>query len=205
MKLKKSVWIILLLLIIVGLGLYIYFSFFGGSSKHVEKKTIDSIPEYGYTLSDRSTENYKNYFEELKNVLSSADVDEEQYLKLISKMFIIDLYSLDLRIDNNDIGGCEFVYSDVLENYKAKVKDTLYLYLESDLYGKREQDLPIVDDVEVDEVNTVTYYYNDSKEKDEEAYEVQVSWDYTKKSDYQKEAKLYFIHDEKKLSLVEIK
>lgn len=205
MKLRKGVILLFAVLLIGGIIFYIYFSFFGGSHKINTKKDIDTIEEYGYHLSDRHTETYKKYFKELKSVLSKDPVDEDMYLELLSKMFIMDLYSLDLRVDNNDIGGEEFVYEKVRDNFKAKVGDTLYLYMESDLYGKRKQDLPVVSDVSIDNIDTVTYYYNDSKDKDESAYVVDVSWDYIDSSDYQKSASLYFIHDGNKLALVEIK
>lgn len=205
MRLKKGIILLFAILLIGGIGCYIYFSFFGGTSKINKKKDIDTIEEYGYHLSDRHTETYKKYFKELKSVLKEDTVDEEKYLELISKMFIMDLYSLDIRIDNNDIGGEEFVYEGAKANFKAKVQDTLYLYIESDLYGKREQDLPIVSDVSIDNINTVTYYYNEGKDKDENAYVVDVHWDYVDSSDYQKSAQMYFIHDKNKLALVEIK
>ena len=205
MKLKKSVILLLAFLCIGGFCCYVYFHFFAPSNKLNNKKGIDSIESYGYTLNDRHTDVYKNYFKELKSLLEDDIVNEEQYLNLIAKMFIMDLYSLDLRVDNNDIGGVEFVYEGARDNFKAKVQDTLYLYMESDLYGKREQDLPVVKDVTVSDVSTVAYYYNDNKDKDDAAYIVDVQWEYVDSSNYQKSATLYFIHDGNKLALVEIK
>lgn len=203
---KKKFFLVFLLLCLLGVGIYIYLSFSSSSSNtFVKKKTVDSIDEYGYTLNDRHPEIYRNYFNKLKKELSSDSVNEENYVTLISKLFIIDLYSLDIRIDSNDIGGIEFVYEPILESYEAKVKDTIYLYMDSNLYGDRKQDLPIVSDVSVDQINTVSYYYNDGKNTDDKAYEVSVSWSYKEDLGYQDTAKLYFIHDNNKLVLVEIK
>ena len=205
MKKRKRLVTILFLLCLVGLGFYIYFQFFHKTRIVANKKEIDVIEEYGYSLNNMHPEIYKEYFKELKTVLKETPVDEEEYVTLISKMFIIDLYSLDIRVDQNDVGGVEFVYSDIVDSYKDKVKDTIYLYMESNLYGKRKQDLPIVKDVSVDSINNVPYYYENNTKTDQNAYEVKVSWDYEETSDYQKSATLYFVHNDKKLELVEIK
>lgn len=204
MKKKKRGVVLLLILVILCIvgGLYFYNNRIARKTSKT-KKVSDTIEPYGYTLNENHPEIYKKYFKELKGILSSDNVDEDKYLELISKMFIIDLYSLDTKIDNNDIGGVEFVYSESVENYKAKMADTLYLYLESNLYGKRKQELPIVKDVFIDDVDTVSYYYN--KKTDANAYQVKVNWNYEKDLGYEKKAILYFVHDEKKLSLVEIK
>ena len=205
MKKRKRLVTILFLLCLVGLGFYIYSQFFHKTRIVANKKEIDVIEEYGYSLNNMHPEIYKEYFKELKTVLKETPVDEEEYVTLISKMFIIDLYSLDIRVDQNDVGGVEFVYNDIVDSYKDKVKDTIYLYMESNLYGKRKQDLPIVKDVSVDSINNVPYYYENNTKTDQNAYEVKVSWDYEETSDYQKSATLYFVHNDKKLELVEIK
>ena len=204
MRKGKKAFLLLFLLLLVAVGLYIYFSFFSMKSA-VKVKQMDQIEGYGYTLNDRHPEIYKTYFKELKKELKSSSIEEENYVTLLSKLFIIDLYSLDIRIDSNDVGGIEFVYEPIRNSYKEKVQDTIYLHLESDLYGNRKQSLPIVKDVSVNQIKTVPYYYNGGKEVDNEAYEVTVSWDYERDLGYQENAKLYFIHEDNKLSLVEIK
>lgn len=202
---KKKFLIILFLLCLIGLGIYIYSQFFYKTKVVSNKKEIDTIEEYGYSLNSMHPEIYRKYFKELKSTLKNSPVNEEEYVSLISKLFIIDLYSLDIRVDSNDVGGIEFVYSDIIESYKDKVKDTIYLYMESNLYGKRRQDLPVVKDVSIESVKTVPYYYENSTKVDNEAYEVKATWDYEEESDYQKSAILYFIHNDNKLELVEIK
>ena len=202
MKPKRKVIIIIVLLLLFPLSIYLYNNYFPVRTK--SKKISDSIDGYGYTLNDRQSEVYKKYFVKLKNVLKNDPVDEEAYLKLISKMFIIDTYSLDDKIDNNDIGGVEFVLSDVVDNYKAKMMDTLYLYVQSDLYGKRKQVLPVVKDVYIDDIKVVSYSYLNGI-TDPKAYQVKVNWQYEKDLGYAKEAVLYFVHDDSKLSLVEFK
>ena len=62
----------------------------------------------------------------------------------------------------------------------------------------------VVSDIKIDNVEQKEFTYGE--ETDEKAYYVDVTWDYTKDefSKYQKEAKLVFIHDDIKLSLVEL-
>ena len=55
-------------------------------------------------------------FKELKEILNKDKVDEEEYVKKISEMFIYDFYSLNYKVAKTDIGGTDFVYNEVLEN-----------------------------------------------------------------------------------------
>ena len=91
MKLKKSVkriLIIAIILIITGLGFIVYESL---NPKDVKKATVENeIPEYGYTLKSTRNARYKKMFQELKDILSKDEVDEEAYLKQISKMFLLE-------------------------------------------------------------------------------------------------------------------
>lgn len=204
MKLKGKLLILFLIVLIAGLGFWFYNNKMKTTNTITTKKVSDSIEGYGYTLDNNKSEIYKKYFKQLKEVLSSDPVDENKYLELISKMLIIDLYSLDNKIDNNDIGGVEFVYSGVVDNYKAKMADTIYMNIESNLYGKRKQKLPMVKDVTVDDVKTVPYYYLNGK-SDNSAYQVKVSWEYQENMGYDRQTTLYFVHENNKLSLVEMK
>ena len=85
---------VIVIFIIVGIILFGYLGyrvkndFFKGS----ERKKLDSIELYGYTLSKNDTEIYKTYFKELSKVLNEKTIDYTEYAKLISKLFVIDLY-----------------------------------------------------------------------------------------------------------------
>ena len=84
-------------------------------------------------------------------------------------------------------------------------EDTIYKYVESDIYNQRTQKLPTVDVVSIDSVKSTEYTYGDNS--DENAYEVSAHWTYkdSKIADgYQTEAKFIYVHDGKKLVLVEI-
>ena len=203
---KISITIILIILIIVGLclgGYYVYKNI-GKKEEVKEIKVINKIDKYGYQLKENKTSKYKNLFEELKEILNEENVNEENYVKKISEMFIYDFYSLSDKTAKTDIGGTDFVYNEILENFLQNAQDTYYKYVESNVYNNRKQSLPTVSNITIDKVENTKFEYNNKY--DDKAYEVDISWDYTDNqfSSYQKKATLVFIHDGDKLSLVEL-
>ena len=119
-------------------------------------------------------------------------------------MFIYDFYSLDDKDAKTDIGGVEFVYGPTLENFLQNAQNTYYKYVESNIYGNRNQKLPIVKDIEINSIEKGPFAYGDKT--DENAYTVVVSWDYTDPAfgTYQKGATLKLIHEGKNLWIVEL-
>ena len=202
-KTKKALVIILVLLFIL-LGVLVFLHFYGGKDKVKEVKIVNQIEKYGYKLKDTKTSKYKKMFEELKKILNEKEVDEEKYVSKISEMFIYDFYSLNDKTAKTDIGGVDFVYSGVLQNFLLNAEDTYYKYVENNIYGNRNQSLPTVDKIEVKEVKQEAFAYGDKT--DDKAYKVSVEWEYTDTefSKYQTSATLVFIHDENKLCLVEL-
>lgn len=205
-KLKKRVKKLILFLFLVAVAItgYVLYQKFNSTSEVKETKVVNEIKEYGYKLKENKPEKYKEMFKELKEILSEKEVDEEKYVKKISEMFIYDFYSLKDKTAKTDIGGVEFVYNEILENFLQNAQDTYYKYIENNIYNNRKQSLPVVNNIEIENVETKDYSYGDNE--DEKAYYVKVTWDYTDEafSDYQKEAELVFIHDGIKLSLVEL-
>lgn len=204
MKLKKRTrrtLIFLLIIILAVAGYFIYNKYFTTEVKKVV--TIDSIPAYGYKLKDNKPEKYKKMFKQLKEILDEKPVDKEKYAKKITEMFIFDFYSLKDKSLKTDVGGVDFIHPDILTNYLENAENTYYKYVESNLYGKRKQDLPTVDKVTINKIEKTEYKYNN--EVDSEAYKVNVKWTYTssKYDDYQDEADLIIVHKDKKLYIVE--
>ena len=115
MKKKYKVLLsVLVILIVIVSVIFVYSKFFKTNSTNEPVNTIkvtNSIDKYGYTLEDRDTALFKEKFEELKTLLSNEDYDKEEYVKLISQLFIIDLYTIDNKISRYDVGGMEYVYS----------------------------------------------------------------------------------------------
>ena len=204
MKLKKKVKVILviaIILIVAGLSFIAYESL---KPKTVRKATVENeIPEYGYTLKSTRNNRYKKMFQELKDILDKKDVDEEAYLEQISKMFIMDFYTLEDKLANTDVGGIDFLHKDAKTNFLEKSEDTVYKYLESDIYGTREQSLPEVTEVTVDNIENIEYTIG-TDFTDDSAYQVEVSIKYKEDMNYPTKATLTFVHEDNKLSLVEV-
>ena len=79
----------------------------------------------------------------------------------------------------------------------------LYHYVENDLYGDREQELPEIVNVDVINVEQKEYTLNDTT-ADEEAYYVDVTMNYAKDLGYQKSATVVLMHNEKRLDIVKM-
>lgn len=207
MKLKKKPKIILitliLLIIIAVSGILVYKTVFNKQEVQ-EAKVVNQIKKYGYTLKDNKSKKYKELFEELKKILDKDDVDQEEYIKKISEMFIYDFYSLSDKTAKTDVGGVDFIHPDIIENFLQNAENTFYKYVESNIYNNRKQKLPTVEKVSIESVEKTDYNYND-KDADE-AYEVKLNWTYTDSdyNDYQKEATLIFVKEDIKELLVEL-
>lgn len=199
-RIKKS-GIVLIIIIIV-------FIFFIGnkllfSDNEVDKiKASDSILEYGYTLNNNETKYYNKLFKELKEELSKEKIDEEEYAKLISKLFITDFFTLDNKTDKNDIGGIQFVYADFQSDFKKLAKDSIYKNIENNMYNDRKQNLPIVSNVNVSNIDKINYEYLDTE--DNKAYEVVIDIEYKKDLKYQDKCTLILVHINNKLEIVKM-
>ena len=108
----KKLLIILIIIFVIIIGVLSYFMFFKKESVK-EAKVVSKIDNYGYVLKSNKSDTYKKLFKELKTVLSGK-IDEKEYAKVITKMFIVDFYSLNDRTAKTDVGGVDFVHKDVL-------------------------------------------------------------------------------------------
>lgn len=213
MKLKKKtkvVLILFLLIIIAVAGYFIYTKYLSSSPTKIKK--VDSIPGYGYNLKSSHPEEYKKMFSELKEILSEEKVNKEAYAKKISQMFIYDFFSLDYKVAKTDVGGVEFVSPYVEKNFLEAAENEYYKYVESNIYGKRDQNLPRVTKPSVENIEQNTFKYTITKDKkdveqtDTNAYKVRLKWSYTKSDfdDYQNEGVLILVNNDKKLEVVEL-
>ncbi len=168
-------------------------------NKVVVKEEVSKIDFYGYSLSNTDGEVYKKVYGELDDVLSKEEVDYSSYASLISKLFIIDVFTLDSKLTSTDIGGLEFVHDDFKANFSENLGATLYNHVLSNIDGKRTQKLPIVKDVTVNKVNEIKYTYN---KVEYDAYEVDASIIYEEDLGYQKSIKLTLIRDDRILYVV---
>lgn len=166
-------------------------------------KVINEIDIYNYQLKENSSELYKKLFQELKKILTKEEVDEEAYAKLVAQMFIVDFYTLEDKLTKNEVGGVDLVYSTYKDNFVIKAKDTVYKYIENNIYGDRIQKLPQVSEVNIVSLKQISHTYL-SNQKDLMAYEINLTWLYKEDLGYAKEATLIIVHEDNKLSIVEM-
>ena len=178
------------------LGYRVYNDFF---NKPDTKKELESIGLYGYSLHDRDSRAYKDTFKELSKTLSTNNIDYKNYATLASKLFIMDLFTLNNKLGSTDIGGLQFIHKDLKENFKENMGDTIYKYVEINVDGKRTQELPVVKEVTVSNVLETKYTYNN---KNYPTYVVTANWEYEKDLGYKKSMKITFIKDKNILYIV---
>ena len=194
---RNIVLFILIGLIIFGIvGYKVYTDFF--VDKDPAKKLV-SLDLYGYTLSKNDTDLYKDNFKALEKTLNESPINYQEYAKLLSKLFVIDVYNLDNKLSSTDIGGLEFIHKDLEENFKENMGNTLYKNVEVNLDGKRTQNLPIVSSIEVTDVFETKFTY---QKTEYEAYLVSLKWEYKQDLGYQKSIKLTLIKDNNMLYVV---
>lgn len=166
-----------------------------------EVKVQTKIKGYHYELTANKTALYKNYFNQLNNILTKSNIDEEAYAKLVVKMFIADFYDLNSKISKNDIGGTTFIYPKSLENFKLNANDTLYKYIDNKVIGNRTQSLPIVKEVKIDNIESTQIQLDNEAV---EGYRVSVHWLYKKDLGYQTKADLELIKEDKYLYITKL-
>lgn len=199
-KLFYFVMISLILVVIIIIGVKFTLEFLVKDDKNVvTKKELDSLELYGYTLDDYDSDLYKEYFNDLKSTLNSKEVNYEDYAKEIVKLFVSDFYTLDNKLTSSDIGGVEFIPSDMVENFKMHAGDTMYNHVKTNIYGDRVQELPIVKSVEVTNIENITYTY---KDKEYSAYKVSARWEYQEDLGYKNNEIFTLIKDNNKLYIV---
>lgn len=202
MKKKKIGIIICVILLVYFIGGIIY-NFSGASDKRNNSKKVDNsiqIKGFDYLCSEDETELYKSEFKILKKNLENSNINYLEYAHSISKMFIIDLYTLSNKKNMYDVGGTDFVYPDAVENYKLNVENTLYKYMEDNTDGKRKQELPEVSEVLITSDEEIEFTIN---EQTYEGYKINLDISYVKDLEYDEKAEVILIKNDKYLYIVE--
>ncbi len=173
-------------------------------SKKVQNvvKIEEKIEDYGYELAENETDYYKSLFKNLKAVLNNKPLNEEKYVSLVGQLFLADFFNLNNKLSKNDVGGLQFVYSDFRDDFEKFAKEGIYHYVESNLYGDRKQNLPIVTEVTVLNVEQMEITYLDTRDKN--GYQVDLKVSYAEDMGYQTSATLYLIHHNDKLEIVKM-
>ena len=199
-KKYKILLIVIIVLIIVIIAAIVAFKFLKGSEPAEPVKVVDRIDNFDYTLDDRDTELMKNTYNELKTVLSSDEIDYEKYTEILSKLFVIDLFTMDNKVNRYDVGSTEYVYPDSVDNFKTNVEDTIYKSMENNSDGKRRQDLPEVSSIDNTSVETSTFTIG---EEEHESFVVNINWSYVSDLGYDDNAIITLIELNEKLYVVE--
>lgn len=164
---------------------------------------LDTIEKYDYSLNENDSEYFKENFKELKKELKKDKIDEENYASIMSKLFVADFFSLNNAINKNDVGGIQFIYTNYQSSFLGYAKDTIYKYVENNIYKDRNQELPVVIDVEVSNIEKKKAKYKEIT--DDDAYYVDLKITYEKDLQYQSTANIVIVHNNNKLEIAEMK
>lgn len=183
-KLSKISLLIIIIILIIGSSVIAY-KYFKKDNNLNNVKVVSKIDGYKYKLTNNKTALYKKYFVGLRDILVAKEIDDEKYAKQIVKLFIADFYDLDSKISKTDIGGLDYIYPKALDNFKLNAQNTMYKYIENNVYNNRKQLLPVVKSVTIINSNTTEL------EVDNQGYigyQVEASWLYDKDLGYQNKA-----------------
>ena len=189
-KIKKIIRIIMLVVIAL---IAIYAIFVAIPSKKNKDEGIENINNK-YILYKRDSSLYKENFEKLRTILETSPVDNKKYAETIVKLFVIDFYTLDNKNDNTDIGGLQYVHSNLKDNLVLNASSTVYKYI------KTTKELPKVKSITSVDTKETTYKIND---KDYSAYAITINWEYDKDLGYEKQGTFIVVNDNENLSIVE--
>ncbi len=205
----RKLFITLLILILAILLVFFAINIGKDNKDENKKKIVDEIKQFSYTVSETDTKLFKDKFKELKTVLGKKEIDNKEYAKLISELFVIDFYTLDNKNTKNDVGGVQFVYESHKTDFVDKARNSIYKQVKSNLDNDRVQSLPEVSGVEVSSVEDIVpstvLESDDFKDVTEAtAYEIKLSWTYKNNDDFQDEATIVVVKDGEKLSIAKL-
>lgn len=197
---KKVILFFCILIFVYAVGGTIYY--IATREKKDDKPIVtnkDTIKGYDYTLKSNATKLYEDEFKALKANLE-GDINYDEYAVSVAKLFVIDLYNINNKVNKYDTGGASFVYPDGRDNYKLNVQDTIYKYVEDNTNGKRTQNLPEVSSVIVKDSKKDTYKIGDNSF---EAYKINLEWSYVQDLGYDKTGEIILIKKDKNIYVVE--
>ena len=201
-KRYKIVLIVISVLLVGVISLGVLRIFFDNGEEDREEANvsniISNITDYGYTLDDRDTEYMKETFHELEDILGATEVDYTLYANTLAKLFVIDFYTLDNKINKYDVGSLEYILSSSVDMFRQKALDTIYRDIIDNTYRDRIQDLPEITNVTILNTEDVTFTLNG-----EEVNAIKVTMNYEYKEDlgYDTEGTIYFVRNANKLEV----
>lgn len=160
---------------------------------------ISNITDYKYTLDDRDTDYMKDTFHELEDILSATEVDYNLYANTLAKLFVIDFYTLNNKINKYDVGSLEYILSSSVDMFRQKALDTIYRDIIDNTYRDRIQDLPEITNVTILDTEEATFTLN---EEEVSAIKVTMNYEYKEDLGYDTEGTIYFVRNANKLEVV---
>ena len=195
---KKFILIILFMILIYSVGGIYYIKYVYKDNNEPVVKNLVEIEGYPYSLKSNACKLYIDEFNILKDNLEN-NYNEEEYIKSISKLYIIDLYSLKNKLNKYDI-NVDFIYPDIVSNYRLNIENTLYKYLENNSDGNRNQELPVVSNVIIDEILDEKYSLN---KENVPCKKVKVTIEYENDLGYDKSGTITLVKQDKYYYIVE--
>lgn len=200
--------LILLLIVALIIGGFIGYQKFFKKDTTKKVKVVDSIKNdnVDYVVNEHDSKLFKKTFEELKKVLNAKKVDNKKYAETISKLFVIDFFTLSNKTSKNDVGGVQFVFDGYKTTFVEYSRDGIYKQVLANDGGQINNSLPTVKSVTVNSVEEVSPagMFATPFAEDAVGYEVRLSWTYENDDSFQSEAVIVVAPDGEKLSLVKM-
>ena len=191
--------VVITILILLALGIF-------GYSKTLKKEEVqpkevlENIEKFGYTLDSLDSEVFKLEFQTLKKIVEEDNIDYTLYAESLAKLFVIDLYTIETKINKNDVGGLEYIYSTKKDNYKLKMIDTLYKEVTDNSDSKRTQELPKVSAVSTSNQEEKEFLLGSNSV---DSYQVVLDVEYQKDLGYDSKIQIILVKEGNKLSVAE--
>lgn len=200
----KIILCLIAVAIIVG-GFFVWNNFIRPRSN--KPKVVDSIKnkDVDYVVSDNDTKLFKDTFNELKKVLNEKEVDNKKYAETITKLFVIDFFTLSNKTSKNDVGGVQFVYENYKSDFVEGARNSIYKQVHSNVTDDRSNSsLPTVVKVKIDDIDEISPYSmfeGNLFTEDQVGYMVNISWEYKNDDNFQSNATIIIVPDGNKLSI----
>ena len=175
-----------------------------------KNKVVDSIKneDVDYVVSENDSKLFKETFNELKKVLNTKEVDNKKYAETITKLFVIDFFTLSNKTSKNDVGGVQFVFENYQTDFVEGARNSIYKQVHSTVTDdKSNSSLPTVTKVtidDIDEISPASMFEGMGFTEDQVGYIINISWKYKNNDDFQSNATIIVVPDGKKLSVAKM-
>lgn len=202
MNKKGVISLVIIGIFILGLSAVLVNRLFFNINDDVKKiAVLEEIKNYGYVLEDRDSKLYKEEYYKLKNNLTGDSVDYLEYANSLTKLYVIDFYTLDNKLNKYDVGSLDFVLDSDKDNFKNIAMDTYYHNVKDNTYGNRKQNLPNVTEVNIIDVEDIQYKLDD---KSYDGYLMHVKFNYNINIDINTDLLITLVNKDNHLYVVKV-